>query len=175
MLRIAAAATRAPSAGNTWALDLLVLTGDDAARYWDLTLPPARRAGFAWPGLLAAPVLLVPYVEPAAYVRRYAEGDKAATGLGDGEGRWSVPYWWVDGGAAVMAVLLAAEAEGLGALFFGQFDHEAAVTRAFGVPPDRRALGTVAVGHPRPGGRHRSDSARRGRPAAGDRLHRGRW
>lgn len=173
--RVADAVTRAPSAGNTRALDLLVLTGADAAAYWDLTLPAGRRAGFAWPGLPAAPVLMLAYVDPAAYVRRYAEADKVATGLGAGEEAWPVPYWFVDGGAAVMALLLAVEAEGLGALFFGQFGHEEAVAEAFGVPPGRRALGTVAVGHPRPGGRHRSTSARRGRPTPDDVLHLGHW
>jgi nitroreductase len=170
------AAFRGPSAGNTWALDLVVLEGGaQTGRYWDLTLPPSRRDGFRWPGLLRAPVLVLPYVDPAAYVRRYAEPDKVASGLGAGEDRWPVPYWFVDGGAAVMALLLAAEAAGLGALLFGQFDHEPAVRSAFGVPDGRRALGTIALGHPAPGGRRPSRSAERGRPDPVARRHAGRW
>ncbi len=169
------AAFRAPSAGNTAALDLLVLDGEQVKTYWSTTMTDERRAAFRWPGLLRSPVLVVPYVEPDAYVRRYAEPDKSATGLGADPDDWGVPYWWVDGGAAVMAMLLAAEAAGLGALFFGQFGHEPAVARRFGVPAGRRALGTVALGHPAAGGRRPSRSARSGRPDAADRIHRDNW
>jgi len=74
----------------------------------------------------------------------------------------------------VMAMLVAAEGRGLGALFFGQFDHEAAVAAAFGVPDGRRALGTVAVGRPAGEGRP-SRSAQRGRPDPATRVHRAGW
>jgi nitroreductase len=173
--RVLAAAFRGPAAGNTHALDLLVLTGVETQRYWDLTLPPPGRDAFPWPGLLRAPVLVVPVVDPGAYVARYARPDKAASGLGADEAAWSVPYWFVDGGAAVMGLLLAAEDEGLGALFFGQFDHEPAVLASLGVPGGRRALGTVALGRPRPGGRSLSSSARSGRPDPTAHVHSGRW
>ncbi len=173
--RVLAAALRAPSAGNTAALDLIVLVGAEVEEYWSTTLAPDRRAGFAWPGLLRAPVLVLPYVDPAAYVARYGESDKAASGLGAGEDAWAVPYWWVDGGGAVMAMLLAADALALGALFFGQFDHEVAVARRFGVPSGRRALGTIALGHPGPDAARRSASARRGRPSVAEVVHRGGW
>ncbi|MHB1138852.1 MAG: nitroreductase family protein [Microthrixaceae bacterium] len=169
------AAFRGPAAGNTDALDLLVLRGEHAGEYWDVTLPRERRDAFRWPGLLHAPVLVVPIVRAEAYVERYGRSDKSATGLGDGVGSWSVPYWFVDGGAAVMALLLAAEAEGLGALLFGQFDHEPALALRFGIPPDRRALGTIALGHPAPGGRAPSRSARGGRPDVAHRVHAERW
>ena len=172
---VLAASLRGPAAGNTAASDLLVLVGADVDEYWSVTLPPQRRASFPWPGLLRAPVLVVPYVEPARYVERYAEPDKAASGLGAGEHAWEVPYWWVDGGASVMAMLLAAESRGLGALFFGQFSHEDAVRRRFGVPDGRRALGTLAFGHPAAGGSNTSRSARRGRPQLGDVRHDGAW
>lgn len=168
-------ARRAPSAGNTQPWDFLVLEGDDTARYWDTTMPdPAARERFRWQGLLAAPVLVVPYVRPVAYVERYAEPDKAAPGLGEETASWPVPYWWVDGGAAVEHLLLGATAAGLGACLFGQFEHEHAVREAFGVPHDRRAVGTVALGWPA-----RADepgrSARRPRPPVADVVHRGRW
>lgn len=172
---ILAAATRAPAAGNTWGLDLLVLTGSQRDAYWDVALPPERRDGFAWPGLLRAPVLVVPVVDPGAYVARYAESDKAHTGLGAAPDDWPVPYWWVDGGAAVMAMLLAADDAGLGALLFGQFDHEPALATRFGIPDGRRAIGTVALGHPAPDGRRPSRSATRGRPPIERIVHRGHW
>lgn len=170
------AAFRGPAAGNTAALDLVVLRDERVARYWDLTLPdgPARER-FPWPGLLRAPVLVVPVVDPAAYVARYSEPDKARTGLGSDTGAWPVPYWWVDGGAAVMAMLLAAEAAGLGALLFGQFGHEPAVAAELGIPDGRRTIGTVALGWPAPEGRAPSSSARRGRPDPAERVHLDRW
>jgi nitroreductase len=173
--RVLAAGLRGPTAGNTWGLDLVVV--DEPARYWDVTLPPERRESFPWPGLLAAPVLVIPVVDPGAYVARYAEPDKAASGLGDGAEAWPVPYWWVDAGAAVMAVLLAATAEGLGTLLFGQFGHEAAVAAAFGIPDGRRSVGTIALGHPVADGRaaRASGSARRGRPPLDEVVHRGGW
>lgn len=172
--RVLDAARRAPSAGNTQALDLLVLDGpSETGAYWDLTLPAERRAAFRWPGLLQAPVLVVPCVRPGAYVERYAEPDKARPGLGDDADGWSVPYWFVDGGAAVMALLLAAVDEGLGALLFGQFDHEPAVRAAFAIPDDVAVLGTVAIGHPAPDEPGRS--AARPRRPLDDIVHRGRW
>ena len=167
-------ARRAPTAGNTAGVEFLVLEGADAAAYWDVTLPPERREGFAWPGLLAAPALVVVWANLGAYLRRYREPDKSRTGLGESANAWPVPYWFVDSGAAVMTLLLAAEDRGLGAAFFGMFEHERAVRRRFGVPPDRRGVGTVALGHPA-GDARPSSSARRGRHELGEILHRSRW
>ena len=171
--RVLAAARRGPSAGFSQGLDLLVLTGrEETGRYWHLALPdPAQRARFRWQGLLAAPVLVVPLVAPEAYLARYREADKAGSGREELAG-WPVPYWWVDGGMAVMLALLAAVDEGLGALFF-TLEHPATVLGAFGVPEDRQALGTIALGHPSPDEAGRS-SARPRRPA-GDVVHRGHW
>lgn len=166
-------ARRGPSAGKTASLDFLVLEGGQTTRYWDTTLPLERRAAFPWPQLLDAPVLIIPWVEPDAYVRRYREADKSSTGLGEGQTAWDVPYWWVDGGAAAMTMLLAVEAEGLGALLFGLFEHEDAVRAEFGVPAGRRAIGAVAIGHPAPDRPSMSAARRRG---SFDRVvHRGDW
>ncbi len=79
----------------------------------------------------------------------------------------------MDGGAAVENLLLAAVDEGLGALLFGLFDHEAIVLDAFGVPEGRRALGTIALGHPVPDEPGRSSS--RPRRTQDDVVHRGCW
>ena len=167
-------ARRAPTAGNTAAVEFLVLEGDGTMAYWDVTLPSGQREGFAWPGLLAAPVLVVVWVDPGAYVSRYREPDKAHTGLGAGEEAWPVPYWFVDGGAAVMTMLLGARDRGLGAALFGMFDHEGAVRRQFGVPPGRRGVGTVAMGHRAEDDRP-SRSTGRGRPDLSDVVHRAHW
>ncbi len=172
--RVLDAATRGPSAGFTQALDLLVLADPShVERYWGITFPDeGARAGFRWQGLFLAPVLVIPVVDPSAYVARYGEPDKEASGLGE-EAAWPVPYWWVDGGAAVENLLLAAVDEGLGALFFGLFSHERAVLDAFGVPTGRRALGTVALGHPAPDEPGRSSTRPRRPPA--EVVHRDQW
>jgi nitroreductase len=166
-------ARRAPSAGNTQPWAFVLLEGSQTARLWDVSLPPERRDEFRWSGLLNAPVVIVPLVAPASYVARYAEPDKAGTNLGESPDAWSVPYWWVDGGMAVQTLLLAAVDAGLGALFFGLFDHEAEVLEALGVPEGWRALGAVVLGWPardEPG-----RSVNRPRPDLAAVVHRGRW
>jgi nitroreductase len=167
-------ARRAPAAGNSQGMAYVVLSGAaETATYWDVALPVERRASFRWPGLVGAPVLVVVLVRPDAWVERYAEPDKAATGLGRGAGEWGVPYWWVDAGMAVEHLLLGAVDADLGACFFGLFEHEAPILAALGVPDGWRGVGTVALGHPasdEPG-----RSAARGRPALDEVRHRGRW
>lgn len=156
-------ARRAPSAGNAQPWTFVVLEGEQTARLWDITLPPERRASFRWQGLLRAPVLVLPLVSADAYLRRYSESDKAKTGLGDRAEAWPVPYWWVDGGMAVHALLVAATDAGLGALFFGLFEDERAVLEALGVPEEWRAPGAVALGWPAPDEPGRSVNRRRPR------------
>ncbi|HZA75530.1 MAG TPA: nitroreductase family protein [Acidimicrobiales bacterium] len=166
-------ARRAPSAGNTQPWAFVVLEGAQTATVWDITLPADRRRSFRWPGLLDAPVVVLPLVSADAYVDRYREPDKRTTGLGSGVAAWPVPYWWVDGGMAVQTLLLAAVDAGLGALFHGLFDHERTVLDHLGVPDGWRALGAVALGWPAPDEPGRS--AGRRRPPLGDIVHRGRW
>jgi len=167
-------ARRAPSAGNSQGWAFVVLEGaEQTDRYWDVALPADRRASFRWPGLVAAPALMVALVRPAAWVERYAEPDKSSTGLGAGVDAWPVPYWWVDGGMAVEHLLLGAVDAGLGACFFGLFDHESAILAALGVPDGWRALGTVALGHPAPD--DPGASTARGRRPLTEVLHRGGW
>lgn len=174
--RVLDLARRVPAAGNTQGLDLVVLEGpEQTARYWDATLPAERRAAFPWPRLLDAPVLIVPVGDPGAYVERYGEPDKARTGLGASADVWSVPYWYVDTAFAAMVALLAAVDEGLGALFFGQFDHEEAVRAALGIPSERRPVGTIALGYAAAGADRPSASSRRPRRPLDDLVHRGRW
>ena len=172
--RILEAARRAPSAGNTQGTELVVLEGpEETATYWDICLPADRRGTFRWPDLLAAPVLIVPLAAPGAYLARYAEPDKDGTGLGRSAADWPVPYWDIDAGFAAMLMLLTAVDLGLGALFFGIFDHERELLDRLGVPDELHAVGTVAVGQPasdRPG-----RSASRVRRTLGEVVHRGRW
>lgn len=169
-----ALAVRAPSAGNTWGTHFVVLEGEQTQTYWDLTLPVEKRASFPWPGLLDAPVLVLPCGDEKAYVDRYSEPDKARTGLGASAEAWSIPYWHVDTAMATMTLLHAAVDAGLGALFFGVFDHEDAVCSALGVPAGVRPIGTVALGWPAETQRP-SQSAGRGVPDLATVVHRGAW
>lgn len=175
--RILRTALSGPSAGFTQGLELVVLEGRaETVRFWDATLPAERRAEFPWPGLLRAPVLVVPLADPAAYVARYAEADKARTGLGTGESAWPVPYWIVDTSFAAMLALLAAVDEELGALFFGTFHGEAELLAELGVPPGYRPIGAIALGYAAPGGDRPSRSvAQRGRRPFEEVVHRGGW
>jgi nitroreductase len=174
LARVLDAARRAPSAGFAQGLDLLVLEGQEQTeRFWTCTFTPDARAGFRWQGLFVAPVIVVPYASPDAYVGRYAEADKAATGLGEGVDRWPVPYWLTDAAMAVENLLLAAVDEGLGALYFGIFHGEGEVRAAFGVPDGHQSIGAVALGHPAPDEPGRS--AGRPRRPLDAVVHRGAW
>ncbi len=168
--RLLANARRAPSAGFTQGVELLVLEGEEqTATYWDVSLPGERRDGFRWDGLLHAPLLIVVFSSKQAYVRRYAEPDK---GVPEDEQRWLVPFWHVDAAFAAMLVLLSAVDAGLGALFFAVF-HPEEVRRAFGVPDTYEPVGAIAVGYPLADEPSPSLSRRR-RPAT-EVVHRGRW
>jgi len=172
-------ASRAPSAGKTQGWHLVVLEGADTEQFWGATLPAVRRDSFRWQHLLTAPVIALPLADSKAYVDRYAEPDKAQTGLGAGAAAWPVPYWTIDTSMAVMTLLLAAEDMGLGALFFGVFRGERELRQQLGIPPGLELLGAIALGYPAiapddaasgPG-----RSAGRGRRQAPQIIHRGRW
>lgn len=167
-------ASRAPSAGKAQGWHLVVLEGDDTRRFWDVTLPAERRATFRWQGLLDAPVIALPLADPPAYVDRYAEPDKAATGLGAGVDAWPTPYWTVDTSMAVMTLLLAAEDAGLGALLFGVFRGEAELRAGLGIPDHLQLLGALALGF-RAGETEPGRSAARPRRTSADIIRRGGW
>lgn len=169
--RILENAQRGPSAGHTQGYAFLVLEGaEETQRYWNAVLPAARRELFPWPGLLRAPVLIVPLADEHAYLERYAEADKQRP-PGDERG-WPTPYWHIDTGFAALLMLLTATDSGLGALFFSVADI-AAFRSAFGVPERLHPIGAIALGYPLPG--RRSSSLRRGRRPEAEVIHRGRW
>jgi len=172
-------ASRAPSAGKTQGWHLVVLEGADTEQFWGATLPAVRRDSFRWQHLLTAPVIALPLADSKAYVDRYAEPDKAQTGLGAGPAAWPVPYWTIDTSMAVMTLLLAAEDVGLGALFFGVFRGERELRQQLGIPAGLELLGAIALGYPATASDDaasgRGRSAGRGRRQAPQIIHRGRW
>lgn len=169
--RVAAAALRAPSAGNSQALGVVLVT-DETMRRRIAALAAEEsyvRAGFD-PWISKAPAHIVISVSEGVYRRRYQEPDK----LGE-EGRimeWPIPYWWVDSGAALMAVLLAAVDEGLGAGFLGVHSLPD-LADLLGMPPDQAPIGVVTLGHP--AGDRRSQSLDRAPDPANIRVHRDGW
>lgn len=171
-------ASRAPSAGKTQGWHLLVLEGADTATFWDISLPAERRDNFRWTGLLDAPVIALPLADATAYTDRYAEADKARTGLGTGVDAWPVPYWTIDTSMSVMTLLLGAENAGLGALFFGVFHRETELRTELGIPDHLELLGAIALGHATPDA-HTADQAGRSgsrrRRTPHEIIHRSRW
>mgnify|MGYP001969803997 FL=1 len=137
-----------PRAGNTEGIRYSLLEGENVETYWNITLNENARESFPWPGLLNAPTLIIVWVNPKSYLQRYSEDDKKETGLGEDEKNWSTPYWWVDGGMAAMSILIAAESDDLGSLFFGIFNHENSLKREYSIPTEYNAIGTIALGHP---------------------------
>lgn len=171
-------AARAPSAGKAQGWHVVALEGDDTARFWDATLPPDRRPTFRWQHLLDAPAIALVLADPDAYVARYSEPDKAATGLGAGAHAWPAPFWTIDAAMAAMTLLLAAEDAGLGALLFGVFHGERELRRELAIPDSLDVVAALAIGHRASGdgtafggGR----SAPRATRTAAEIVHRGRW
>ncbi len=177
-------ASRAPSAGKAQGWHLVVLRGDETARFWDITLPVMRRGAFKWQRLLDAPLIALPFADPKAYTDRYSEPDKSATGLGAGAKAWPAPYWTIDASMAVMTMLLAAEDRGLGALFFGVFKGERELRQELGIPNGLELLGALAIGYPADPtgpvtmsatGAGKGRSAGRSRRSPTEIIHTGRW
>jgi nitroreductase len=171
------AGTRAPSAGFTQGIDLVVLTSYAArSRFWQVSSDPSwRDREKSAAGLLAAPAIVVPVADPEAYAERYRDDDKATSVLfSRDQNAWPVPYWLVDASYASMLVLLAATAKGLGALFFQLHAEEASVAGALGIPGERRLIGAIALGYPLGEESGGSPSRRARRPFA-DVVHREAW
>ena len=145
--RIVETVRRAPSAGFSQGQRLLVVT--------DLELLAALAAGEAeelpdgvepWFGSAPAHVLVL--TREQDYHDRYRKPDK----LQDGdEIVWPVPFWFVDAGAALMLVLLAAIDEGLaGAVYGVPAELEPRVRELLRIPHELRIVAGVTIGCPAP-------------------------
>lgn len=168
---IARSVTRAPSAGFSQGQAVIVVT-DPVLRRKIADAAGEREyvaQGFD-PWISTAPAQLVLCVSEDAYHRRYTEADKVGS---DGtEIDWPVPYWWVDAGAALMAVLLGAVAEGLAAGFLGSHALED-IKPMLNIPDEYAVVGIVTVGHPAVD--RKSTSLDRGFRDIEEVIHRDRW
>jgi FMN reductase [NAD(P)H] len=148
--RIVETVRRAPSAGYSQGQRLLVVTEEagraEVARIlgaagW--TTPEGRE-----PWLETAPVLVLVCTREDDYHERYRLPDKLQEGE---EIDWPVPYWFVDAGAALMLLLLAAVDEGFAAGVSGvPRDAAAELRTSFGIPDDVEIVALVTIGAPAP-------------------------
>jgi nitroreductase len=169
--RMVDAARKAPSAGNSQGHAFVVVT-DPAVRQAvaGLADEPAYVAQGFDPWISRAPVHVVVCIREETYHERYREPDK--TGPEGDEMEWSIPFWWVDAGGAMMTLLLAAVAEGLAAGFLGVHSTPG-LRELLAIPADVTPIGIVTVGHPAPD--RPSGSLRRGRRPRPEVVHQDRW
>lgn len=149
LARIVDAGVRSPSAGFSQGQRFVVVT--NAAQRGAIAQaahePEYVADGFD-PWISKAPAHIVICVDKNAYLKRYSLPDKAGEdGARSTEDDWPVPYWWVDAGASMMAILLAAVDEGLAAGFLGSHNTEM-IHEALGIPDDILIVGIVTIGHP---------------------------
>ncbi len=169
--RVLDVARRGPSAGWTQSVSFVVVTAARTrAGVAALCNEDAYVARGFDPWLSRAPVHVVVCVSPQDYRMRYAAPDKIASA---GPAGWEVPFWWVDAGAAVMLLSLAAVDEGLAAGFLDVADR-AGLRRLLAIPREVAVVGLATLGHPSAEQRP-SASLARGRRPLGDVVHRDRW
>lgn len=147
--RVVETVRRAPSAGYSQGQRLLVVTEEGGrAEIARIMSDAGWAAGENEPWLESAPVHILVCTREDDYHDRYRMPDKLA---GGDEIEWPVPFWFVDAGAALMLVLLAAIDEGLAAGLSGVPREAAAKLRArFGIPEDVTVVALVTVGSPAP-------------------------
>jgi nitroreductase len=170
--RILDAGVHIPSAGFSQGVFLVSVT--DAATRNEIAVLSGEEDYVEMgmdPWISRAPVHVLICVSSQVYADRYSEEDKGGpdSPLAKAE-NWQVPYWWVDGGAAMQNLLLAAVDEGLAAGFLGSH-RMPEIKDLLGIPGDVAPIGIVTIGHAAPD--HKSGSLKRGR--RDDTIHRERW
>jgi nitroreductase len=142
-----AAVVRAPSAGFSQGLRLVVVTDPDTRRAIAVAGAEEELAAQGRPRWkAAAPVHVVVLVREDDYHDRYRQQDKLAI-TGGREIEWPAPYWFVDAGAAMVLLMLGAVDAGLAAAVFGVTDIPA-LQQALGLPDDLRFVAVVTMGYP---------------------------
>jgi nitroreductase len=157
--RIARLAQRTPSAGFSQGQRLVVVVDRERRREVAGICGEAEYEPVFGPWISECAAQFIPCVSESIYHRRYQEPDKLGE---DGtEIDWPIPYWWVDVGATMQNVMLAAVNEGLGCGFVGT---DAAgwqeLGRVLRIPAEFAPIGVMPVGRPRPD--VRSPSLKRG-------------
>jgi nitroreductase len=142
-----AAVVRAPSAGFSQGLRLVVVSDPATRKEIAVAAAEEELAAQGRPRWKAdAPVHVVVLVREADYHERYQRQDKLQI-TGGTEIEWPAPYWYVDAGAAAMALMLAAVDEGLATAIFGVTDVPA-LKGTLGIPADVHFVAVVTMGYP---------------------------
>lgn len=142
-----AAVVWVPSAGFSQGLRIVVVMDPDTRRQIAVAAHEEELAAHGRrPWKAAAPVHMVVLTREDDYHDRYRSPDKLKI-TGGTEIEWPAPYWYVDAGAAVMALMLAAIDEGLDTAIFGTTD-AAALREILGLPDDLRFVAVVTMGYP---------------------------
>ena len=159
--RIVRTVRRAPSGGFSQGQRLVVVT--DAARRADIARllhEDEWTAQGREPWLSVAPVHVIVCTREQDYHDRYNEPDKLSA-TGDVEIEWPAPFWFVDAGAAMMMLLLAAIDEGLAAGVYGVTVPEMQQFKnLLGIPVDVAVVAGVTIGNPKPDPHAASSSSR---------------
>jgi nitroreductase len=150
--RIVASVRRAPSAGYSQGIRLVVVTHEETRReIAQIYGEEERVAAGHEPWLSVAPVHVVLGVREEDYHERYRKPDKLALTADRTEIEWPVPYWFVDAGAALMLLLLAAIDEDLGAGLTGvPVELMQPFKELLGIPENVAVVGVVTIGHAAP-------------------------
>lgn len=163
-------ALRAPSAGWSQGQGFVVVRdGAQRAAIAEAAGEPDYLARGFDPWLSSAPALVVPCADERAYRERYDAPDKDG-----GPGRWDVPYWWLDLGAAVQNLLLLATEAGLAAGFLGAHAVDG-LDSLLGLPERVHPAGIVTLGHPPDDEPPPTTSERRGRRERAAVVHHDHW
>lgn len=173
--KIIAAAFRAPSAGFSQGVELLVLTtAAQRRRFFEaVTTPGWLESSKTHRGLDNAPVVILPLHDQSRYVERYGDADKQTSAWSDAS-KWPAPYWLVDCSFSTMLLLAQVVDLGLGALFFAIDRGEDQLREAFDIPERLGFLGAVAIGYPGSSAKVGS-AARRVRRPSSEVIHRERY
>jgi hypothetical protein len=138
-------ALRAPTAGNAAGVRMRVVSPERLEEYFAVATDESWRSSSSrFPGLARAGGAVLVSARVEDYLTRYAEPDKAASGLADRDA-WPVPYWYVDAAMATMALLLLIEESAWQATIWGNFRHSARVLEWAGAG-DEALVATVLVG-----------------------------
>jgi FMN reductase [NAD(P)H] len=141
--RIVATVRRAPSAGFSQGQRLLVVDDPELLAQLGSTQDETLEPWFE-----SAPAHVLVLTREGDYHDRYTKGDKLQDGA---EIAWPAPFWYVDAGAALMLVLLAAIDEGLAAGVYGvPVEEEPRWRELLRLPDDLHIVAGVTVGEPLP-------------------------
>jgi nitroreductase len=174
--RILGSVRRAPSAGYSQGQRLVVVTHSARRRAVAALLDEGKSVAEGYePWLSSAPVHVVVCTREADYHERYTREDKL---VGGEEINWPVPFWFVDAGAAMMALLMAAIDEGLASGFLGvPVEKQPEFRRLLGLPDDVDVVGIATLGRPAPDPRWSAATSRATQPRRrpGEVVHWEHW